>query len=86
MGMFDTVNVKCPFCKEVVGCQSKSGECMLDTYVLEEAPIQVMAGILNGAGWTKCHRCKSDLLIEMTRPPRYKVTAMTQKDKSDFEE
>ena len=64
MGMFDTVYVKCPGCGERVGCQSKSGGCYLDEYELDTAPIEVLAGILGGNGWTYCETCDRDIVIK----------------------
>lgn len=45
MGMFDTVIVSCPNCGEEVGFQSKSGECMLRCYILEDCPDDVLSNV-----------------------------------------
>jgi len=45
MGMFDSVWVKCPFCGEENDFQSKSGECDLSNYTLENCPDDVLANI-----------------------------------------
>lgn len=37
MGMFDTILIRCVECGSVIECQSKSGECCLQTLTLEEA-------------------------------------------------
>lgn len=42
MGMYDTILVKCPSCGEEHHFQSKSGECLLSYYELEECPEDVM--------------------------------------------
>lgn len=41
MGMFDSVNVKCPKCGEVVEFQSKAGNCYLDNYFINKVPISI---------------------------------------------
>lgn len=42
MGMYDTVIVKCPNCDNEIGFQSKSGDCLLDVYKLNECPNDVL--------------------------------------------
>ena len=34
MGMFDTLNLKCPYCKHINQIQTKVGDCMLNNYNL----------------------------------------------------
>ncbi len=43
--MYDSVIVKCPTCGEEHEFQSKSGECLLDVYTLENCPDDVMANV-----------------------------------------
>lgn len=45
MGMFDSVWVKCPNCGLEHEFQSKSGECILGNYVLDDCPDDVMEDI-----------------------------------------
>lgn len=45
MGCYDTVWVKCPKCGIENSFQSKSGECLLDDYDLENCPDDVMANV-----------------------------------------
>ena len=45
MGMFDSVMVKCPNCGQENEFQSKSGECFLEVYTLENCPDDVMANV-----------------------------------------
>ncbi len=75
MGMFDRVFTRCPKCERRVECQSKSGPCQLLEYELEDAPVQVMVGILNGSGWTECEGCKTWLTIKAIGRPTYSVRA-----------
>lgn len=42
MGMYDTVMVPCPKCGAKAEFQSKSGQCRLDVYELDEAPADVL--------------------------------------------
>jgi len=43
--MYDSVMVKCPKCGEEHEFESKSGECLLDVYTLENCPDDVMANV-----------------------------------------
>lgn len=45
MGMFDSVWVKCPKCNEENEFQSKSGECDLSNYTLENCPDDVLSNV-----------------------------------------
>ena len=45
MGMFDTVWVNCPKCNEENGFQSKSGDCILANYTLDDCPDDVLQNI-----------------------------------------
>ncbi len=45
MGMYDSVMVNCPKCGEEHEFQSKSGECLLDVYTLENCPDDVMVNV-----------------------------------------
>ena len=45
MGMYDSVMVKCPNCGKENEFQSKSGECYLNVYTLENCPDNVMADV-----------------------------------------
>lgn len=43
--MYDTVMVPCPNCGEESGFQSKSGDCVLGHYFLEDCPNDVLVNI-----------------------------------------
>ena len=45
MGMFDTVRIECPLCKYVNEFQSKIGECTLETYDIDNAPLLLIADL-----------------------------------------
>lgn len=45
MGMYDSVIVKCPNCDNEHEFQSKSGNCLLNVYTLENCPDDVMANV-----------------------------------------
>lgn len=42
MGMFDSLYVGCPDCKEEVEFQSKAGECCLGRYNLQDVPLKIL--------------------------------------------
>ncbi len=45
MGMYDSVWVKCPKCETENEFQTKSGECLLDNYTLENCPDDALANV-----------------------------------------
>lgn len=63
MGMFDSVNVECPKCKTLLEFQSKSGDCLLDTYTLDTCPIDVLIDV-NRHAPIECPNCKSKVQID----------------------
>lgn len=64
MGVFDSVMVPCPKCGETNEFQSKSGDCTLAVYSLEEAPEDVMANVNRHAPIT-CWRCKTRYFVNL---------------------
>lgn len=56
MGMFDSIMVPCPKCGEKTEAQSKSGDCTLAIYELNNAPPDVMGDVNRHAPFT-CHNC-----------------------------
>lgn len=71
MGMFDTVTVPCPTCGERREFQSKSGECKLETYTLDDAPDDVLLDV-NRHSPLRCHVCGTRYSVEIrgSRPRR----------------
>lgn len=47
MGMFDSVYAPCAHCGSEIEYQSKAGECCMDRYTVETAPVEVLIDILN---------------------------------------
>jgi hypothetical protein len=45
MGMYDSVMVNCPQCGKEHEFQSKSGDCLLEVYTLENCPDDVIANV-----------------------------------------
>lgn len=56
MGMFDSVYVKCPECKEQVEFQSKAGHCNLDSFNSASDLPAVIAADLEGES-RQCQGC-----------------------------
>lgn len=65
MGMYDTVTVPCPQCGTPSEFQSKSGDCKLKTYTLDEAPDDVLWDVNRHAPNT-CAKCGVDFGIEVS--------------------
>ncbi len=75
MGMFDTVMVPCPTCGTRGEFQSKSGDCRLDTYLLEDAPDDVLLDV-NRHSPMRCHTCGTLYTVEVEgQRPRRTLTA-----------
>lgn len=74
MGMYDTVMVPCPACGECAEFQSKSGDCKLETFSLEDAPDDVLLDI-NRHAPMRC-LCGVIFTVEVTgRRPRRMLNA-----------
>ena len=76
MGMYDTVTVPCPACGERAEFQSKSGDCTLATFTLEEAPDDVLIDVtVNRHGPIRC-KCGALFGVEVSgQRPRRTLTA-----------
>lgn len=47
MGVYDSVVLVCPDCGEHHRVQTKAGKCRLETYTIDDAPFDVLAGVEN---------------------------------------
>jgi hypothetical protein len=61
MGMYDSVIINCPKCNTELEFQSKSGECLLQYYTLENCPEDVFANINRHSP----HKCKCGSLVSV---------------------
>lgn len=61
MGMFDTVNILCTYCGNVVPVQTNTGSCIMSYYELDNAPPDVLAGLHNEI--VKCNHCKKNIKL-----------------------
>jgi endogenous inhibitor of DNA gyrase (YacG/DUF329 family) len=64
MGVYDTVLVPCPKCGELYNAQSKSGDCVLAVYTLEEAPADVLENVNRHAPF-QCDKCFTIFQVEL---------------------
>lgn len=64
MGMFDSVQVPCPKCKRIEEFQSKSGDCILEVYTLENVPANVVLGINRHSPY-ECRECKTKFAVRV---------------------
>ena len=74
MGVYDTVFVPCPDCGEVYPAQSKSGDCLLQDFELNEAPHDVMADVNRHAPFT----CECGCVFEVKTYANYVPTKIKQ--------
>ncbi len=56
MGCFDSVNVPCPRCGHVNVLQNKAGPCLLNTYSLWNAPLDILADLADTR--ELCEKCE----------------------------
>lgn len=61
MGMFDRVVFTCPSCGASVEVQSKSGDCMLDSFGPDMVPIQIAASIEGDT--VHCESCNGTFVV-----------------------
>ena len=67
MGLYDSVMVKCPNCGTENEFQSKSGDCLLEDYTLENCPDDVLENV-NRHAPIDCIVC--DILYSINRSSR----------------
>ena len=66
MGMFDSVYITCPKCGDDTEFQSKAGPCMCNDYRVFNAPLSVLASIVEGDVYPRdgcCEHCGHKLEI-----------------------
>ena len=69
MGMFDSVYVECPQCETENEFQTKSGDCLLNKYSLNDCPDDVFADVNRHSPCT-CEECGTAYSVDMeTRKP-----------------
>jgi len=63
MGMFDSLYVECPDCKESIEFQSKAGRCILSSFNLSNAPAIILADL---EGQTShCQKCDRGVTLKL---------------------
>lgn len=75
MGMYDSVYVPCPKCGELTDFQTKSGNCTLSEYTLENAPEDVLFDINRHSPYT-CNNCQTKFSVKIT----YKTEVVIEDD------
>lgn len=63
MGCYDTVIVNCPVCNEEHYFQSKSGNCFLDEFRLEDCPYDVLVDVNRHSPY-ECD-CGNHILVDI---------------------
>jgi len=66
MGMYDEVFVRCPHCNEPNRLQSKAGECILGSFVLDDAPPRILKD-LEVSNPHYCEFCNKEYSIMVKR-------------------
>ena len=64
--MYDTVLVNCPSCGKEHEFQSKSGECLLGEYTLQDCPSDVLRDVNRHSPY----RCSCKALFEVDKEQR----------------
>jgi hypothetical protein len=82
MGMFDSIFIPCPNCKETVEVQSKAGPCTLKAFDPDKVPAVVAVDV--DGDETFCNKCKKSWVVRTKKlKPVYRVKLV---DKARFEE
>lgn len=63
MGMFDRLHVNCPECDCSIEFQSKAGDCILEDFVLENAPVAILGDLHNES--ETCQNCGRVVTIKV---------------------
>lgn len=80
MGVFDTVLVKCPKCKEENEFQSKSGACILANYTLEKCPADVLFDV-NRHAPVPCEKCGTLYEVDISKKKAVITGVVNKRDK-----
>jgi uncharacterized Zn finger protein len=82
MGMFDTISVDCPKCSAKLHVQTKTGPCVLNTYSLDEIPVD-MAEYLDGT-IDNCGHCGYVFHIVLAEPlPKMTIKMKLEESKDE---
>ena len=67
MGMYDTIHFRCPNCTELNFYQSKLGECSLQEFTINEAPLLIIADLHDEAAKDRlyCEHCGNKIHIKV---------------------
>lgn len=68
MGMFDEIMINCPRCGESNLEQSKAGDCNLNVYSLNDAPIEILESLTEEPLY--CDKCGFKYEIQLAPPDR----------------
>ncbi len=71
MGMYDSLYVECPQCKNELQFQSKSGVCFLEDYHKNDLPPEVAMGMEGDI--VRCQFCNNRIKLECNIPTRVKI-------------
>lgn len=66
MGMFDSIYVKCPNCGTSEEFQTKSGDCLLQCYNLNNAPDDVLLDVNRHSPYT-CRKCGTQFAVDIKK-------------------
>ena len=72
MGMYDTIVIDCPKCKEPYHAQSKGGSCLLENYYFPNVPRDVLSDINRHAPFV-CDKCKTQFFVDFKKNPIQKI-------------
>lgn len=64
MGVYDSVLVPCPKCGEKQYFQTKSGDCLLEVYELNECPPDVLRNVNRHSPYD-CEKCGTKYYVDM---------------------
>lgn len=76
MGMFDRIYADCPTCCKPMEFQTKAGDCVMDSFSLEDAPGPLLRDVINDPHY--CRHCDQwAVLYDPAFPPNVEPPAPT---------
>lgn len=79
MGLYDSVIVNCPQCGKEKEFQSKSGDCLLEVYTLEDCPRDVIENINRHSPY----KCDCGILFQVDISTRKAIVVDGDKNEKD---
>lgn len=82
MGLFDSLDIRCPNCRALLEFQSKSGACCMYNYTKSNLPPEVAVGL--DGDIVQCQYCNKNIKLICKIPKVVKVKLVVTKKKFNY--